>query len=121
MNAAQEALIATVENGGGTFFGDTLMPVDIRRGYAVGVGGVTLDPAKVTDEVLREWATRVGQEWGTSFVGTWLDNGIFYLDAVQVFAEGRRAAALEAARSSGQKAIYDFATHSVVSVTEEPS
>lgn len=119
MNAAQDALVTTVENGGGTFYADTLLPLELQRGYAVAYGGVTLDPAKVDAETLRQWARRVSQEWDASLVGTWLEGGVLYVDAVRIFSFDRFTQAVQFGVDNGQLAIYDFESGASIPLTFE--
>jgi hypothetical protein len=109
-SAAQDALANTVSDGGGTFYADTLLPAGLRQGFAVGIGGAILDPRFVDADSLATTAKRVGQEFISTYVGTWLDENILYVDAVEVLAPDRLHDALALARDKGQKAIFDFST-----------
>lgn len=97
-------------DGGGTYQAGTFLPVTWGAGFAVATADGLAFPAEVATESMLAWAMRqVSRENPrTSYVGTWLDNGVVYIDAVRFFAEDRREAAIQAGREAGQLAIYDF-------------
>jgi len=117
LEAAANVVVADLaDHGGGTYERGTLLPFTPSDGFAVAVGGIHLD-AEVVGPENAEWALRaVGGEYETSFVGTWLDDGVVYFDAVMYFAADRGVQALAAGRFYEQKAIYDFATKESISV-----
>jgi hypothetical protein len=105
---ANAVLSDLVNNGGGTYQQGTLLPFSPDKGYAVAIGGVKL-PADCATVSMVEWALRqVAREFFTSYVGTWLDEGVVYCDAVVYFANDQFERACAAGREAGQKAIYDF-------------
>ena len=111
---ALAALDFTTVHGGGTFEGRTMLPFTPRDGYAVAIGGMTFKATDVTPDVLA-WACRaVTGEWDTAFAGTWVDDGVFYIDAVQYVSNRDRAMAL--GREHAQKAIYDFEAQEVITL-----
>lgn len=113
-NAAATVLTDLADKGGGTYEAKTLIPFRPESGYAVGVGGIHLPAHDTTVEAI-EWALRaVAGEYSTSFVGTWLDKGIVYFDAVMYFRDFD-SATLQG-RLSGQQAIYDFANGEAVAL-----
>jgi hypothetical protein len=115
-SAAQEALAATVQDGGGTFYADTLLPCNPPTGFAVGLGGAVLDARFVTTDTLKETAKRVGQEWAATLIGTWLDGNTLYVDAVRIFAADRKADAITEGIKGNQLAIYDFTTRKSIAI-----
>lgn len=105
---ANVVLADLVANGGGTYEGKTLLPFTPTTGFAVGIGGIHLPADTVTAEAV-VWAMKaVASEYETAFVGTWLDDGIVYFDAVHYVVALDRAMRL--GQQAGQKAIYSFAT-----------
>lgn len=111
---ALAALDRTTVMGGGTFEGRTMLPFEPRDGYAVAVGGVTIKADEVTPDVLAWSARAVVGEWDTAFVGTWVEKGVMYIDAVQYVSDRERAMAL--GREHQQLAIYDFAEQEVITL-----
>lgn len=106
---AANVLALTVENGGCTFEGKTLLVHTWDSGFAVGLGGVALPEAQATPEAIAWLARRVSGEFMTTYCGTWLKDGIVHLDAVRYFAPENYLGALAAGEEAGQQAIYDFA------------
>ncbi len=102
-----QQLIADLHaNGGGTYEAVSLAPFSPTEGYAIGIGGPTfrlqdIDGASLAI-VLRDLAATAG----TGYVGTWLDSGTVYLDAVVYTTDPRTAA--RTAYEHKQKALYDF-------------
>jgi hypothetical protein len=109
LRAANAVLAATVENGGATFDGRTLLPFTPSDGYAVAVGGTRYPEAGFDANVLSWMAKAVSSEYETTYAGTWVEGTTVFIDAVKYFAADRRADALAAGRYYGQKAIFDFA------------
>lgn len=119
--AALAVLVDTAERGGGTYERGTLLPFRPNSGYAVGIGGIKLPASDATAESI-VWALKaVGGEYETSYVGTWLDSGTVYFDAVKYFGEGEEVRAIACARFYGQAAIYDFALGEAVLIEEVPA
>jgi K+-transporting ATPase A subunit len=120
-NKAALAVIADLaSNGGGTYGNSTLLPFKPPAGYAVGIGGLVM-PAECATPSMVLWAFRqVSREHPTaSFIGTWLDNGVVYIDAVEYFATTRRPSAMLRGMECGQKAIFDFAAGEAITLPEE--
>ncbi len=106
--ATFEAVIArTINQGGGTFYpnGDPFQP---DSGYAVGIGGIILDPATTGAFVLRNAFRKVHRTFGGSLVGTWLDHDKLYVDAVMYFCAQDRDLAIAEGYAHDQEAIFDF-------------
>lgn len=97
-------------DGGGTYQAGTFLPVTWGAGFAVATEkGLSLPAEWMTPSMLAWTLRQVGRENPTcSFVGTWLDKGVVFVDAVRYFSADRREAAIQAGRESGQLAIYDF-------------
>jgi hypothetical protein len=105
---ANIGLADLAQDGGGTYQAGTLLKVVWPVGYVVGIGGVAL-PAANVDAATFVWAARMAAtEYNGSFVGTWLDEGRVYFDAVEYFGADRREDAIQRGIALGQKAIYDF-------------
>lgn len=85
------------------------IPYDPNKGYAVGVGSITLEELSKMD--LKSPAHKFG------YVGGWTDeNGKFYLDKVVIISQLDWA--LEHADKHSQKSIYDFYNKRVIYVEE---
>ena len=119
LDRANEAIALTVENGGGTFHAASLIPFTPLRGFAVGVGGVILDPEKTDGLRLLRTVEALADEFETLFVGTWLDGDDLYVDAVRYFGPGFLPEAMLLGRQTQQQTIYDFATGDVISLATE--
>lgn len=113
--AANEALAFTAEHGGGTFEYKTLLLQEWQTGYVVAIGGITFKAECLTADVLAWAAKAVGGEYMTTYIGTWLDNGIVYIDAVRFLASKVDAVLLGI--EHGQKAIYDCANNEVIALS----
>lgn len=109
--AAIHAVMADLANdGGGTYQANTFLPFRPASGFAVGaVAGIAL-PFEVVTPSMVSWALRqvARENASASYVGTWLDEGVVYFDAVHYFSAERERAAREAGRHNGQQAIFDF-------------
>ena len=104
--ALNAALADLAESGGGTYKGRTLEKVQPTSGFAVGIGGFAMPAGNVTADVLG-WAVHaVAGEFFADHVGTWLDDGTVYFDAVRIVPD--LAAAIKLGYEHGEKAIYDF-------------
>ena len=114
IDAANAAIALTVENGGGTFHAASLIPFTPLRGFAVGVGGVILDPEKTDGLRLLRTVEALADEFETLFVGTWLDGDDLYVDAVRYFGPDHLTDAILLGRQCQQQTIYDFATDEVI-------
>lgn len=116
---AHEALARTVNDGGSTFEGRTMLPFTPGVGFSVGIGGAILPATTVTGEALAWLARRIAQEYETTYVGTWLNEGKVYVDAVRYFGAHGREDAIACAREHGQLAIYDFAAGEAIMLDED--
>jgi hypothetical protein len=77
-------------------------------GFAVGIGGIAWRAENLTAESLA-WAIKhVAGEYETAYAGTWLNDGIVYIDGVEYFGSGEYDRAFKRAQDCGQKAFYDF-------------
>lgn len=106
LRLAADVVHETFAKGGGTYEGRTLLPFHPDHGFAVGIGGINLPDTELTPAAIAWLARRVAGEHGTVYVGTWLDGGRLYVDAVEYIADEPRARARGVER--GQIAIYDF-------------
>jgi len=111
------ALMAyTIENGGGTFEQGTYLPFKPADGYAVAIAGITLTEADATYEAIKRWGKAIVTEHEASFLGTWLNEGLLYLDAVVYIRD--LDFALRTASAHNQLAIFDFANMTSIPVQE---
>lgn len=118
MDPVNQVIAYTAEHGGGTFEQGTFLPFEPKSGYAVAIGGARVS-AEADLQVVRMLLHVVPQEYEASFVGTWLEGGTLFIDAVRYFAADRREAALLAGYQAGQQAIYDFAAGESIYLGEE--
>lgn len=116
--AIGKVLADLANDGGGTYQAGTFLPFTAREGFAVASPNGLKLPAELVTPSMAAWALRqVSRENPrTSFVGTWLDNGVVYFDAVTYFSAANRERAIAAGRENGQLAIYDFATKESVTL-----
>ena len=104
---------ATLTDGGGTFDALTLQPFRPTDGYAVAIDGITRKAADLAPYRIPILARHVAGEFGATFVGTWIDEGTVYIDAVAYVRD--RAEALAMGRAANQIAVWDFAAGEAVS------
>ena len=109
-----------LNHGGGTYaiIKGQFWSMDIKAGYAVAYDGVVVPFGTPWDGVER-LLRKIAKENDSAYVGTWLDGGEIYLDAVYRFMPGEKALenAMRYAYHLGQKAIYDFGTKQSIGVT----
>jgi len=110
-----EALDATLADGGGTFDAATLEPI-ANGPWAVG-GGI---PGQVVDLDTPLWlalfdAVLALRDAGAVTIGTWVDEGKLYVDAVDLIVDTDEAIALAAER--GELAIYNLTTKVTLEVS----
>ena len=105
----QETLDATLTDGGGTFDAATLAPIT-DGAWAVGgsIPGATLRPTDYRSyaDLFRDFAEHYIDilSSGARYVGTWLDDGTLYIDAIDIVEDTDAAIRLAAER--GERAIY---------------
>lgn len=109
LRAATDVLARTVNDGGCTFEARTLLTQDWTTGFAVAIGGAKVPAEAVTPDLLAWVARAVAGEYGTTYAGTWLQDGMVSIDAVRYFGPDNYLGALAAGEAAGQEAIYDFA------------
>jgi hypothetical protein len=111
---AASALAFTVEHGGGTFEAKTMLLQEWKSGFVVAIGGLTIAAKDATAEALAWLGNRVGGEYMTTYIGTWLQDEVLYIDAVVFVADRDRAIAL--GQEHGQQAIYDCTAQEVITL-----
>lgn len=120
-NLIDDAAERTIENGGGTFRADSLEPVNPTTGYAVAIGGETIELAHERGGDTRQavhnliWRVRDLNQ-NAPYIGTWIDGGIAYIDAVLILPD--LASAYIVARAFDQKAIWDFANSASIEIVK---
>jgi hypothetical protein len=101
------------DDGGATYRAADLTRVSPTRGYAVGIGSDSIAwPA--SESVLSTMLAWAVDAYRTDYVGTWVEDGRVYIDAVVIVAS--LESAMTIARRHGQLAIYDFANSTVIHV-----
>lgn len=110
----RDIVSATAANGGGTFEAGTLLPFEPTDGYAVAIASVARLSVHTPAAQLVDTARRVAQEYGSSFVGTWVHEGYVYVDPVQYVRDRERA--IRIGREHGQQAIYSFGDQEVITL-----
>ncbi len=120
IEAASRAAHLTLANNGGTFRRTDLQPMPGTGDalwddgvYAVGIGGVRV--ASNFAAIAQTLLTIRAKHPNAPYIGTWIDNGIAYVDAVVLLPD--RESALIVARAFAQRAIYNGATGETVEVT----
>ena len=113
----EAALAQTVDQGGGTFYPNS-DPFTAPSGYAVGIGGIILDPATTGAFRLRQAFRKVHRDFGGSLVGTWLDGDLLYVDAVMYFSAQDRDTAIAEGFAHNQLAIFDFETMESITLAD---
>jgi hypothetical protein len=114
-------LAQTLLDGGGTFDARTLDPIT-DGAWAVGgsLPGHTLETreSRALDlDVAFAYAVDTLRGDGASVIGTWVDEGVLYVDAIEVIADTDDAIRL--ARSRGEKAIYHLTDKVTLEVSYE--
>ena len=113
-----EALDATLADGGGTFDAHTFAPLGATWAWAVGGGipGHTIELVAERDlegALAQAFAALV--DAGADVIGTWLDEGVLYVDAVDLIEDTDEAIRLAAER--GELAIYHLTTKTTLEVS----
>ena len=118
----QETLDTTLTDGGGTFDTATLQPVT-DGAWAVGgsMPGTTL---RLTDyrayaDLLRTFAEHYIDilASGARYVGTWIDDDLLYIDAIDIIDDTDTAIRLAAER--GERAIYHLTDKITLEVSRD--
>jgi hypothetical protein len=104
--------LVTLEQGGGTFNQDGNAP---KTGCMVGLAGqgITIpvesfSPASI-EEFISNFKTKYSGQ-ADKHLGTWIEDGIVYLDIAKRFPESRKAQAVRLAKETGEKAIFILST-----------
>ena len=99
----------TLENGGCTMSIDGCEPL---TGFAVGTGGIVVPLSQFSEEVVERFSQSIGErvlingERFGAYIGTWVDNGMVYLDRTVIIHD--KDAALKTGLALKQQAIYDI-------------
>jgi hypothetical protein len=111
-NLATTIHLVTLENEGGTFNLNGKSP---KTGCMVGLSGqgITIplesfSPANIEEFIGTFKAKYAGQ--ADMHLGTWIEDGIVYLDVAKRFPESRKAQAVRLAKATGEKAIFILST-----------
>ena len=113
--AAQQAMADLANSGGGTYEAGTFLPFKPENGYAVGIGGIAMKATNVQHADTMAWLMKnVAGEYMTAYVGTWLDEGVVYVDGVVFCRDINYARTM--AREHEQKAFYGFAEKESINV-----
>lgn len=117
----EDIVTATLQDGGGTWTRD-LVPVHEHYVWAVG-GAIERYSGMYSPKVSQhapDLSDRVRSAIGTlllagaEYVGTWMDDGLVYIDAVSLIPDRDRAIA--AGQRRGELAIYNLGTHETVEI-----
>lgn len=107
-NLAATIHLVTLEQGGGTFDQNGNAP---KTGCMVGLAGqgITIpvesfSPANIEEFIGTFKAKYAGQK--DMHLGTWIEDGIVYLDVAKRFPESRKEQAVRLAKATGEKAIF---------------
>lgn len=105
-----DILTTTLRDGGGTWSRD-LLPIGRWNVWAVGgsLPGYPVPQERATEQSPAGLVGAVArlQLDGAVFIGTWLDNGIIYVDAVSLIEDTDEA--IKVASERGEPAIYNLA------------
>lgn len=107
-NLAATIHLVTLEQGGGTFDQNGNAP---KTGCMVGLAGQgttipvdSFSPANIEEFIGTFKAKYAGQK--DTHLGTWIEDGIVYLDVAKRFPESRKEQAVRLAKATGEKAIF---------------
>lgn len=107
-NLATTIHLVTLENGGGTFDQNGNAP---KTGCMVGIAGQgttipveSFSPANIEEFIGTFTAKYAGKK--DMHLGTWIEEGIVYLDVAKRFPESRKEEAVHLAKATGEKAIF---------------
>jgi hypothetical protein len=121
---SEQVFTDILQQGGGTYEVDpdgVLHRIDWDHGYVVGVcegTAVTLRTSPVGTAlpigIIHDALLWVSANFGTTLVGAWLDDGVFYIDPVVHLKTHMTAAAV--GRHFKQQAIYACSTKEVITL-----
>jgi hypothetical protein len=104
--------LVTLEQGGGTFNLNGNAP---KTGCMVGLAGQgttipveSFSPANIEEFICTFKAKYAGRK--DMHLGTWIEDGIVYLDVAKRLPESRKAQAVRLAKATGEKAIFILST-----------
>ena len=107
-NLAATIHLVTLENEGGTFNMNGNSP---KTGCMVGLAGqgITIpvesfSPANIEEFIGNFVSKYAGKK--DMHLGTWIEDGIVYLDVAKRFPESRKEQAVRLAKATGEKAIF---------------
>ena len=107
-NLAATIHLVTLEQGGGTFDQEGNAP---KTGCMVGIAGQgttipveSFSPANIEEFIGTFKAKYAGQE--DMHLGTWIEDGVVYLDVAKWMPEQHKEQAVKLARETGEKAIF---------------
>ena len=104
--------LVTLEQGGGTFNQDGNAP---KTGCMVGLTGqgITIPVESFSPASIEEFIGNFKKKYAgqaDKHLGTWIEDGIVYLDVAKRFPESRKAQAVRLAKETGEKAIFILST-----------
>jgi hypothetical protein len=104
--------LVTLEQGGGTFNLNGNAP---KTGCMVGIAGqgTTIPVESFSPENIKEFIGSFKAKYAgrkDMHLGTWIEDGIVYLDVAKRFPESRKAQAVRLAKATGEKAIFILST-----------
>ena len=104
--------LVTLEQGGGTFNLNGNAP---KTGCMVGIAGQgttipveSFSPANI-EEFIGEFSRKYSGKKDIH-IGTWVEDGIVYIDVAKRLPESRKAQAVRLAKKTGEKAIFILST-----------
>ena len=107
-NLAATIHLVTLENEGGTFNLNGKSP---KTGCMVGLAGQgttihveSFSPANIEEFIGNFVSKYAGKK--DIHLGTWIEDGIVYLDVAKRFPESRKEEAVRLAKATGEKAIF---------------
>jgi hypothetical protein len=111
-NLASTIHLVTLEQGGGTFNLNGNAP---KTGCMVGIAGQgttipveSFSPANIEEFIGTFKAKYAGRK--DIHLGTWIEDGIVYLDVAKRFPEQQKDKAVGLAKNTGEKAIFVLST-----------
>lgn len=114
---AAKLVASTLENQGGTFDPVSFEPVEMDSGYFVSKeGGIEVPEDEFDESIVRGWLAANRLSPG-DYIGTWIEDGVVYLDATRWFED--RQEALTFGRANHQVAAWDVAAGEVLPMEQE--